>query len=316
MKRLRIVVSLITQDNDFQMEQAASAEEAALRLGVDVEIIYADNDSIEQSQQVLKFVQSDADAHPDGVILEPVGGTALPKVAQAAASTGIAWVVLNRDVDYIRQLRKSYKTPAFGVSTDNLQVGRIQGQQMAALLPKGGSVLYVQGPAESDASKLRNAGMYETRPASIEVKTIKGDWTDASAFKAVSSWLRLSTSQQSHIDVIAAQNDAMALGTKRALQEFAFDGESRERWLAIPLLGCDGVPQTGQAWVRSGLLAATIITPPLAGTALEMLVHALKTGTNPQELTLVAPGSFPNLNGLTAVAIQKTPIASPRPFSL
>src|ERR1700687_2630378 len=211
MKRLRIVVSLITQDNDFQIEQAASAEEAALRLGVDVEIIYADNDSIEQSQQVLKFVQSGADVHPDGVILEPVGGTALPKVAQAAASAGIGWVVLNRDVDYIRQLRHSYKTPAFGVSSDNLQVGRIQGQQMAALLPKGGSVLYVQGPAESDASKLRNTGMYETRPASIDVKTIKGDWTDASAFKAISSWLRLSTSQQSHIDVIAAQNDATAL---------------------------------------------------------------------------------------------------------
>jgi len=57
MKRLRVVVSLITQDNDYQVEQAAAAEDAARRLGVDVEIVYADADSIQQSQQILKFVQ-------------------------------------------------------------------------------------------------------------------------------------------------------------------------------------------------------------------------------------------------------------------
>jgi ABC-type sugar transport system substrate-binding protein len=39
MKRLRVVVSLITQDNDFQVEQAAAAEDAASRLGVEVEIV-------------------------------------------------------------------------------------------------------------------------------------------------------------------------------------------------------------------------------------------------------------------------------------
>ena len=53
------VVSLLTQDNDYQVEQAASAEDAARALGVDVQIIYADNDSILQSQQILKFIQGD-----------------------------------------------------------------------------------------------------------------------------------------------------------------------------------------------------------------------------------------------------------------
>jgi len=84
MKRLRVVVSLITQDNDFQVEQAVAAEEAARKLGVDVEILYADSDSIQQSQQILKFVQADPGARPDAVILEPIGGPALPQVARAA----------------------------------------------------------------------------------------------------------------------------------------------------------------------------------------------------------------------------------------
>src|SRR5260370_6534085 len=102
-------------------------------LGVDVEILYAENDSIKQSQQILKFVQAEAKSRSDGIILEPVGGTGLPQVARAAV---IAWVVLNRELDYVRQLRQSFKVPVFGVTSDNLEIGRIQAQQLAALLPK------------------------------------------------------------------------------------------------------------------------------------------------------------------------------------
>jgi ribose transport system substrate-binding protein len=159
--------------------------------------------------------------------------------------------------------------------------------------------LYIQGPVEADAARLRAEGIQETKPDAVQIKTMKGAWTEASAFKAVSSWLRLSTSQQTHIDVIAAQNDAMAIGAKKALQEFALDGAKRDHWLSIPLLGCDGIPKTGQAWVRSGILAATVIAPPLAGQGLEMLVHALQSHSTPQDMTLVASRSFPPLDSLT-----------------
>src|SRR5579863_620526 len=196
MKRLHVVVSLITQDNDYQVEQAAAAEEAAGRLGVNVEILYADGDSIQQSQQILKFVQGESMSRPDGIILEPVGGTGLPQVARAAVAAGIGWVVLNRELEYVRQLRLAFKVPVIGVTSDNAEIGRIQGQQLAALLPKGGTVLHIQGPAETDAAKLRIEGMQETKPAAIQIKAMKGSWTEASAFKAVTSWLRLSTSQQ------------------------------------------------------------------------------------------------------------------------
>ena len=94
MSTLSLVVSLITQDNDYQIEQASEAEEAAHRLGADMHVIFADNDSIQQSQQILKFIQSGP--VPNGIILESVSGTALPQVARAAAVAGIGWVVLNR----------------------------------------------------------------------------------------------------------------------------------------------------------------------------------------------------------------------------
>ena len=301
MKRLRVVVSLITQDNDYQVEQAAAAEEAARRLGIEVEVLYADADSIQQSQQILKYVQAGPDARPEGIIFEPVGGLALPQVGRAAVSAGIGWVVLNREVEYVKQLRSAFKVPVFIVAVDNLEAGRIQGRQMASLLPNGGSVLYIQGPSDADASKLRTAGMYETKPTNIQVKTMRGNWTEASAFKAITSWLRLSTSQQSHIDAIVAQNDAMAAGAKKAFQQFSYEGEGRDRWVSLPFLGVDGVSKTGQAWVRSSVLAATVVTPPMAGTALEMLVRALQTGAMPPETTLVTPHSFPETGSLKAV---------------
>jgi ABC-type sugar transport system substrate-binding protein len=301
MKRLRVVVSLITQDNDYQVEQATAAEEAARRLGVDVEVLYADADSIQQSQQILKYVQAPPETRPDGIIFEPVGGLALPQVGRAAVAAGISWVVLNREVEYVKQLRSAFKVPVFIVAVDNLEAGRIQGRQMGALLPNGGSALYIQGPSDADASKLRTAGMYETKPANIQVKTMKGNWTEASAFKAITSWLRLSTSQQSHIDVIVAQNDAMAAGAKKAFQQFSYEAEGRDRWVSLPFLGVDGVPKTGQAWVRSSVLAATVVCPPLAGTAMDLLVRALQTRAIPPETTLVAPHSFPETGSLKAV---------------
>ncbi len=71
MKKLNFVLSLITQDNDYQIEQAASAEEIARRLGLDLKIVFADNDAIQQSQQILEFIQTKSAALPDGIILEP-----------------------------------------------------------------------------------------------------------------------------------------------------------------------------------------------------------------------------------------------------
>jgi len=302
MKKLNFVLSLTTDDNDYQIEQASAAEEAARRLGVGLQIIYAENDAIIQSQQLLKFVQSGAGSTPDGIIFEPVGGTALPQVARAAAAAKIGWVVLNRDVDYISDLRKTHRVPIFGLTSDHEEIGRIQGRQFGAILPKGGSVLYIQGPSESLAAKQRTSGMYETKPADVQVKLMKANWTEASAYKTLSSWLRLSTSHQTPVDLIAAQDDSMAMGARKAFQELP-DNAARDRWLSLPFTGCDGMPKTGQAWVRKGLLAATVVVPPNAGKAVEMLSQAVQSSSAPAERTLNEPASFPTLDQL---AEQKT----------
>jgi ribose transport system substrate-binding protein len=297
MKKLKFLVSLHTRENDYQMAQARSAEEAAHKLGIDAEISFADNDAVNQSTQILKAIQSRIESRPDAIVLEPVSGTALPQVARAACATGVAWVVLNRNPDYLPELRRVASAPIFAVGSDHAEIGRIQGKQFGALLPQGGSILYLEGPSQSSSAQKRTAGMLQTKPSNIQVKMLKGRWTEESAERAVSSWLQLATSQTAVIDLVGAQDDSMAMGARKAFQKITND-EMRMRWLSLPFTGCDGQPTAGQKWIGEGRLAATIYVPPLAGKAIEILAKAIQQTTQPPEHTVTVSFSIPPLDAL------------------
>jgi ribose transport system substrate-binding protein len=102
----------------------------------------------------------------------------------------------------------------------------------------------------------------------------------------------------------------MAAGARKAFAEI--EGSERERWLKIPFTGCDGLPKTGQAWVRSGLLTATIYIRPNTDLAMEMLTEAIRTGTQPPERKLIAPESVPSLEELAARAAKLESLAIQR----
>src|SRR5438270_6348973 len=153
MKKFKFLVSLHTRENDFQLAQAAAAEESARRLGCDAEIVFADNDAVNQSTQILQAIQKSVDGRPDAILVEPFSATALPQVARHSCAAGVGWVVLNRAPDYISELRKDATAPVFTVTSDHTEIGRIQGRQFAALLPEGGAVLYIEGPSQSSSAQ-------------------------------------------------------------------------------------------------------------------------------------------------------------------
>jgi ribose transport system substrate-binding protein len=295
MEKLNVVVSLITEQNDYQREQAASAQAAAAKLGASVQVIYANNDAVQQTQQILKFIQEPS-KRPDAIIVEPVG-TGMPQVAKAAVSAGIAWGIINARVDYLPDLRQRALVPVFSVVSDHEEIGRIQGQQIAAILGEEGCVLYLEGPGVGDVARLRTKGMMASKPQKVSIKTLKGDWTQRSGHNAIRSWLSLSTSRELHVGMIAGQNDDMAIGARHAFEELT-DTKARDEWLKLPIIGCDGVPKAGQSWVRQGRLAATIFSPPLIGDAIHLIANSRLSGTQPEESTLVAPSSFPALQEL------------------
>ena len=293
MEKLNVVVALTTRENDYQAEQATAVTEMAARHGIKIQIIYADNDAVNQTQQLVKIIQ-DPIQRPSAILVEPVG-TGMPQIAKAAVAAGIGWGIINSDPDYIAELRRGGAVPVFSVSTDQSEVGRIQGNQLAALVPEG-NVLYIEGPFNSMATQLRTKGMLSTKPPAVELKMLKGDWTERSAHNAVKSWLSLGSSRQLQIRGVICQNDAMAMGARKAFVDLT--EKDREQWLSIPFTGCDGVTKTGQEWVRRELLKVTIITAPAAGIALEILAKAVNVGSMPPDRTLIPPRSFPSVEEL------------------
>lgn len=297
MGQLRFVLSLITEENDYQREQAKAAEEAARILKVDLQILYSNNDSVTQSSQILDALHTYKGAL-HGILVEPAGGTEFPQIGRAVVNAGIAWVVLNRDASSLKGIRGPV-TPAFAVSANHTEVGRIQARQLSALLPSGGAVLCIQGPSSTLAARDRMAGLLEAKAENLMLKVIRcSNWTEEAGHHAVASWLRLSTSRLEQIHVVAAQNDSLAMGGRKAL--LALSGK---HWANVPFLGVDGLAGTGCAWVREGLLTATVIVPPVAGSALQTAVSSILKKSQPHDLHLIPANSFPALEALRAVHV-------------
>ena len=297
MSKLSVLLSLVTTDNDYQRDQASAAQAAADQAGIDLRVIYAGGDAITQTKQLLAAVQAPVGERPDAIVVEPAG-TSMPHVARAAVQQGIGWIVVNRSADYVAELRAARSVVVAGIEVDNLEVGRLQGRQFAALLPGGGTVLYLEGPS-IDVSKQRHAGTLETLPHNIELQSARGRWTAESGAQALQ--IRLGLRGMKLPDLIGSQNDDMAIGARRAVEALP-PGPQRDQWLSIPYTGVDGVPATGQAWVQQHLLAATIITPPLAGLGIELLAKAAGGHSIP-ERTVVQPVSYPPVAELRPVTV-------------
>jgi ribose transport system substrate-binding protein len=305
MERIKIALFLITRDNDYQREQASVAEATARKLGMGLQVYYAEGDAIAQTMQILAAIRSEPADRPHVVVVEPVG-TGMLQVATSAADNGIGWVVLNRNANYLAPLRQASKVPIGCVDSDNSEIGRVQAKQYAALLPAGGTVLYVEGPA-GEAAQLRRAGLEETRSPNLVIKSVRGKWTEDSAFQALKARLQLAGSQVPSL--IGCQNDAMAIGARKAVEALTDPGQ-REQWLKRPYLGVDGVASSGLAGVKQGMLTATIITPALSGIALELVAKCISSGAPMPERTLTKPTSYPPIEQLRSRAAAPPPGAA------
>ena len=295
MKKLNCVLS-IPGDAIYLREQVAIAKTTADRLGVELQVVDAEMDPVNQGQQLLKFVQGPAAERPQGILLEPVSAAGLPRVAEAAVAAGIGWLVSNAQVDYLPTLRKNAKAPVFQVSQDHVEVGRIQGRQMGAILPEGGTVLYLRGPSMSSIASRRFEGLDGAKPKNVDVKSVKVQGSTAeSAYTAVSSWLNLSTVKPEGTRVIASQNADFIFGARKAF-ETTSDAE-KKKWLALPCAGV-GIPKQIKPLVDQGVFRAAVLTSLTMDIGLEMLVRAMKEGSQPPEKTFVEAHSYPSLEEL------------------
>jgi ABC-type sugar transport system substrate-binding protein len=283
-----VLVSLLSQEQDFQIMQAEDARETGRRLGLDVEVTFAESHAVVQIQQLFKAIYAPEGERPAAIVVEPSVGEGFERVARNAARAGIGWLVVDMRTSYIDEFRAAHPKLAVAmVGSDQEEVGRIQGRQCRALLPDGGRVLSVQGPADSTVTHDRSEGLHEVLADDFEVRVLNGAWTADSGDKAVMSWLRLKSAEAFQPEIVAAQNDLMGIGVRRALTT------NRPDWAAIPYLGCDGLPEGGRKQVDEGNFAGTVIAPSNTGPALELIKRWLDTGEVPPRELVLSPEPYP-----------------------
>jgi ABC-type sugar transport system substrate-binding protein len=287
---MRIVVALPETENEFQVLQTRDARAAAARLGATVEVLHAQNSAVMQIQQLFRALR--ATPAPEAIVVEPVTANGMESVLRKAAQAGVAPAVLNTTLAEIPALRAQFPLlPVFGVTSDQVEIGRLQARQIRALLPKGGNVLYVHGPQAAVPAQERFRGLKEAlEAADVRLVVIDGQWTEESAQAAVRRWLRLKSSDSVAIDLVAAQDDSMARGARRAMEEA--ENTSRKR---IAYLGIDGVPEVGQRLVDTGELTATIVMPSNTGPAIEHLVRWGRSGVIPPATVTLPVAPYPDI---------------------
>ncbi len=289
---------LRTLANDYQERLRDDCMATCSRLDFSLQIFSADNDPEQQLQQIQQFLRRPHKG-PTAILVSPVRERDLLGAGYDAARKGMAWVILNRASGYLGDLRDQFPAAlVFSVNSDPYEIGSIQGRQFKLLLPKGGELFYLRGPMTTSSAQGRLLGVErELTDGSIKMVTFSADWSAEAAEKATRDWIRILRNTDLPRCVVGAQNDDMAMGARRALMNEAVS-ESRAEVRLVRVTGCDGSPTYGQRWVAEGALAATVLVPSVAGTAIEEIAAALKGARTPPLEIIMRGSSYPPLNEL------------------
>jgi len=194
-------------------------QNAELRMGAyfhdDVELRFAaayDSDE-RQVQQIDSLVSTGIDL----LIVAPNQVATISPAIDRAYDQGIPVIVFERKTN-------SQKYSAF-ISADNYEMGRTMGQYIATQLHGRGRVMEVMGLKGSSPAIERHNGFMDALKAYPQIEvvaTLQGDWTEESATTAVTQWLAPPAGRQQAakgLDFVFGQNDRMAMGARKALQQ-------------------------------------------------------------------------------------------------
>ncbi len=255
-------------------------KEAAVLPGLRVVVTDAADSVLKQQQDLDRLLGLGCDL----IIVSPADAARLrPAVDKAYQQVPI--IVIDRAVE-------GYNYSLF-LGPDNQRIGREAGRYVSALLgKKGGRVLEVLGRHDSPPSLDRSRGFHEglvNRPDILTWDRVEADWLQDKAEDVLTPFFAAGD----HVDVVFAQNDAMAYGAWLAAKKVG-----REH---VPIIGIDGLPgpDGGLSLVQRGVFAATFNVPTGGKEAVDYAVDILnKVEGIPKKIILrtsIVTREVPNL---------------------
>jgi len=169
-EKLNFLVSLTTNDNDYKWNRQPIPK--ARLAGWCERANHLRRQRCHHAKPAIAKGQSNHIQihHPDAIIFEPVGGL---RCSGSRAAVAGAWDGCTEPGCRIySRIAPGKSRSYFRCYLRSREIGRIQGRHLAHCC-QGGSVLYIQGPSGVLAAKQRTTGMYETKPADVQVKIMR-----------------------------------------------------------------------------------------------------------------------------------------------
>ncbi len=221
----------------------------------------ADNDADKQFEQAKELINEGANV----LVVIPVDQSIAAKIVILAHDKDIKVIAYDR---MINNCRLDYY-----VSTDNVRVGEIQAEYLTKVKPQGNYAL-LGGPPNDNNSRMIYIGQMnvlqpfvERGEINIVYRQFADYWTTDEGYRLTKACL---DSTANKIEAIVCGNDAMALGTIKALKERGLAGQ-------VAVAGQDADDANIQQIMR-GNQTVTVFKriKTMATTAAEIAIHLAK----------------------------------------
>ena len=251
---------------DLQGKVAVSRGRA---LGVHVEVVFCSGFG---QYRVVRKRLAEAERPLDALVIEPATVANLELIVKdVKGRTGL--VLLNAwDALVETEFRDWPKgSPCGAISMPHQQFGELQGRQVSAVVGRDAAILVVTGPSRSSAAVERLQGLKATLRSDVRISdTEAGQWSEAEGAISFRSWYGVFRSRQERIEAVVGQSDDLAVGARSAALAVS-NPEHAKMFAEAKYFGIGAVPGFGKEKVDEGTLYASIVAPPNAATAIELL---------------------------------------------
>ena len=268
-QKIGLIVS--TLNNPFFVDLKTGIENQAKKLGYDVVVLDSQNDPAKEVSNMEDISVKDVDV----VLLNPVDSDSAIASVMVANNLDLPVITVDRAANGGEVLSH--------VASDNAEGGKMAAQYLINQLGDNANIVELEGIAGSSATRDRGAG-FDNEIENSNLNIITKQSADFDRTKGLSVMENIIQSK-GDIDAVFAQNDEMALGALKALQDANMDN--------VLVVGFDATDDA-VASVDKGEMSATIAQQPiLIGETAVNLTHRFLSGETveafaPVELKLIS----------------------------
>ncbi|WP_010233236.1 sugar ABC transporter substrate-binding protein [Clostridium arbusti] len=226
----------------------------------DVEVTYVDSkqNSNTQLSQVENFISQGVDA----IVINTVYTYSSKEITDKAKAANIPIISLMDPVE-------NQNNAASYITSDSKQAGTVEMEYLAKKLNYKGNVAIMMGQLGGESERLRTEAYHEVIAKYPNMKIVaeqSADWDRARGMALMETWIE----SGKEIDVVASNNDEMAIGALKAIEAAGKLGK-------ITVGGIDATPEALD-YLKNGELAVTVFqdATKLGKSSIETSVKAAK----------------------------------------